>query len=82
LAFRRVVLRRQSLVNGVVAVVIFLTAIVTVGLTASAASPFSIAIRPAFMRLAVDLDVKIGTMHLHAGWSALPESTKPAAEPF
>ena len=58
------------------------TAVVTVGLTASETSPFSITIRPVFLRLGIDVDVKIGTMHLHAGWSALPESTKPGADQF
>lgn len=68
--------------NGLIATVVLVTALVTVGLTASAGSPFTIAIRPAIMRLGVDLDVKIGTMHLHAGWSALPESTKPGSDRF
>lgn len=68
--------------NGLIAAVVLATAVVTVGLTASPASPFTIAIRPAIMRLGVDLDVKIGTMHLHAGWSALPESTKPGSDRF
>ena len=48
------------------------TAILTVGLTASADGPFSIDIEPVFVRLGVDVDVKLGTLHLHASWSALP----------
>jgi hypothetical protein len=82
LAFAIGVFFRKSLTNGLLAGMVLLMAVVTVGLTASANSPFTIAIRPAIMRLGVDLDVKIGTMHLHAGWSALPESTKPGADRF
>jgi hypothetical protein len=70
---------------------------VSVGLTAPADGPFTIAVRPIFLRLdeapdesragalGLDIDVKIGTMHLHFGWSAiplaslLPASTKPAS---
>ena len=58
------------------------TALLTVGLTASASSPFTIALRPTIVRLGIDLDIKVGSMHLHAGWSALPESTKPVSERF
>ncbi|HEX7136831.1 MAG TPA: hypothetical protein VF219_03255 [Vicinamibacterales bacterium] len=32
--------------------------------------------RPVFLRLGVDLDVKLGSMHLHANWSALPDSSE------
>jgi hypothetical protein len=48
-------------------------AFLTVGLTASAEGPFSIVIRPVFLRLGFDVDVKLGSMHLHANWSALPD---------
>jgi hypothetical protein len=48
-------------------------ALVAVGLTAPADSPFSITIEPVFLRLGVDLDVRIGSVHLHASWSALPD---------
>jgi hypothetical protein len=68
--------------NGLLFAAALITAVVTVGLTASASSPFSISLHPAIMRLGIDLDVKIGTMHLHAGWSLLPESTKQAGERF
>ena len=73
---------RRSLVNSLLAALLLVTAVVTVGLTASDNSPFSITIHPVFLRLGVDVDVKIGTVHLHAGWSALPESTKAGADPF
>jgi hypothetical protein len=49
-------------------------AALSVGLTASADSPFRIAVQPAFVRLGVDIDVKLGSAHLHLGWSAIPES--------
>jgi hypothetical protein len=64
---------------------ILVVALVAVGLTAGGDGPFSIAVRPVFLRLGVDLDVKLGWIHLHANWSALPEpapSTKPASEPL
>ena len=76
---------------------ILLTASVSVGLTAPAESPFTIAIHPVFLRLdqeadpsrtralGLDIDIKLGTVHVHVGWSALPlaslssPSTKTAA---
>jgi hypothetical protein len=76
---------------------IVFAACVSVGLTAPANGPFTIAVRPVFLRLdeapddsragalGLDIDVKIGTMHLHFGWSAiplaslLPASTKPVS---
>lgn len=83
MAFAEVVaLLRTSIANGLMALAVLLTAVITVGLTASATSPFSIALRPVISRLGVDLDVKIGTMHLHAGWSAMPSSTIPPADRF
>ena len=68
----------RNLLGAVLAVVI---AIVAVGLTAAADSPFSIDVTPVIFRLGVDVDVKLGSMHLHASWSALP-STKQAAGDF
>jgi len=82
LAFASFVLFRKTLMNGLMALAVLVTALITVGLTASANSPFTISLHPVIMRLGIDLDVKIGTMHLHAGWSALPESTKPGSERF
>ena len=58
----------------VLSVLVALTAILSVGLTAAPDAPFSILIRPSFLRLGVDIDIKVGTAHLHAGWSALPDS--------
>jgi len=64
------------------------TALVSVGLTAPADAPFSIVITPVFVRLdrtaieqsraralGFDVDIKIGSMHLHMGWSAVPISS-------
>lgn len=72
LAFRRGVPGRQPLVKGFIAALVVAVAVLTVGLTASAESPFSISVHTVFLRLGIDLDVKIGTFHLHASWSALP----------
>jgi len=81
-----------TLSRGFAVLITLLIALVTVGLTASSDGPLSIAIRPEFLRLGVDVDVKVGSLHLHAGWSALPApvttsptsttSTKPEAEGF
>ncbi len=71
---------RQTVLNGLLAAVVLIASVITVGLTASTTSPFSIALHPVMARLGIDLDVKIGTMHVHTGWSLLPESTKPACE--
>jgi hypothetical protein len=72
------------------------TALVTVGLTAPADGAFSIAVHPVLLRLdraaieesraralGLDIDIRIGGMHVHLGWSALPFSamtTNSAAE--
>jgi hypothetical protein len=82
LAFASFVLFRRTLMNSLMALAVLITAVITVGLTASTNSPFSISLHPVIMRLGIDLDVKIGTLHLHAGWSALPESTKPGSDRF
>ena len=74
MAFTAVVAFRQSVFNVLLAAIVLLASIVTVGLTASTASPFFITLRPVIARLGVDLDVKVGTVHLHAGWSLLPGS--------
>jgi hypothetical protein len=68
---------------------IALTALMSVGLTAPVDSPFSIAVHPVLLRvdraaieqsrarvLGLDLDIKIGSLHLHLGWSALPIDPK------
>lgn len=63
------------------------TAFIAVGLTAPADGPFTIAIQPVLWRmdaaaiaesragvLGVDVDVKVGSVHLHIGWSGFPLS--------
>jgi hypothetical protein len=78
---------RTQLARVLVGAVIFFTALIAVGVTAPADGIFSIAIQPVFMRvdpaaiaesraraLGLDVDVKLGAMHLHLGWSAIPLS--------
>ena len=76
-----------------VATAIALAALVSVGLTAPANSPFSIDVQPMFLRmdpaaiaesrapaLGLNVDVKVGALHLHFKWSAIPlapATTKP-----
>lgn len=68
-------------------IIIVITAFIAVGLSAPSDGLFSIAIHPIFWRvdaaaisesrataLGVDIDVKLGGMHVHIGWSALPLS--------
>jgi hypothetical protein len=74
LASPRFVLRRQPLVKGFIAALAMAVAVLTVGLTASAESPFSISVHTAFLRLGVDVDIRLGSFHLHASWSALPDA--------
>ena len=75
-----------GVVRATIATLVLAVALITVGLTAPADGPFSIALQPVFLRLGVDLDVKVGSVHLHASWSALPDpspsSTNPAADRF
>jgi hypothetical protein len=75
---------RQLLTRAALGVLIIVTALVSVGVTAPEDGAFSIAVRPVLFRLdpaaiqqsraralGVDVDIKIGTMHVHLGWSAL-----------
>jgi hypothetical protein len=64
---------RRPLGKALVATAILVLATVAVGLTAGAEGPFSIAVRPVFLRLGIDVDIKLGSIHLHANWSALPD---------
>jgi hypothetical protein len=76
---------RTRLARTLVATLILLVALVSVGLTAPAGGPFTIGVRPAFFRLdpesiaesrghalGLDVDVTLGTLHLHFKWSAIP----------
>ena len=66
---------RTRLAHTLVATLIALTAMATVGLTAPADAAFTIAIRPVFATLGIDVDVKLGSMHLHLAWSAIPSES-------
>jgi len=65
--------------------IIATTALVSVGLTAAPDAAFSIAVQPTLFRLdpvaveharasllAFDIDIRLGSMHLHVGWSGIP----------
>ena len=74
------------------------TALTSVGLTAPTDGPFSLRIHPVLLRvdpdaiaasrahaLGLDVDVKLGGLHMHLGWSAIPlvtGSTKETSLPF
>ncbi len=73
---------RPSIIRHFVAALVIALAIITVGLTASSDSPFAISVHTAFLRLGIDVDIKLGSLHLNASWSAIPSSTKPAADRF
>ena len=64
---------RSTVSRLLAAVLIACTALVSVGLTAPAESPFSITIRTVLASLAIDIDVKVGGRHFHTRWSALPD---------
>ncbi|MGH9139607.1 MAG: hypothetical protein ACRD2I_00545 [Vicinamibacterales bacterium] len=76
---------RTRIVRTLAGTLIVLAAFVSVGLTAPASGPFTIGVRPAFFQLdpeaiadsraralALDVDVKFGSLHLHFKWSAIP----------
>ncbi len=76
---------RARLARTIVCTMIALAAFVSVGLTAPADGLFTIDVHPAFFRLdpeavaesrahalGLDVDIKLGTVHLHYQWSAIP----------
>lgn len=67
---------RQVVGRTIATVLLTCTAFASVGLTAPADSLFTISIRPLIVNLALDIDVKFGTKHFHARWSALPDAAK------
>ena len=89
---------RKRLARIFAGVAIMATALTSVGLTAPSDGPFSLRIRPVLLRvdpdaiaesraqaLGVDVDLKVGGLHVHLGWSAIPlfiSSTKPGPNPF
>ena len=70
---------RSRLLRLAAATLIVFTALVGVGITAPADGPFTISIRPVYVKLGVDVDITVWTLHWHFAWSALPapSSTKP-----
>jgi len=89
---------RKRLTQVFAGAAILVAALTSVGLTAPVDGPFSLRIRPVLFRvdpaavseprahaLGLDVDLKLGAMHLHLGWSAiplLPASTKSEPNPF
>jgi hypothetical protein len=74
---------RQRLARTLVGTLMFLAALISVGLAAPADSLFSIEVKPVFLRLdaatesrtsalGLDVDIRIWTLHLHFAWSAVP----------
>jgi hypothetical protein len=86
---------RTRIAQTALATAIAIVALVSVGLTAPPAGPFTIDVEPVFMRLdaasiaesrahvlAVKVNVKVGSLHLHYQWSAIPltpVTTKPGS---
>ena len=76
---------RKRLARTAAGTLILLAATISVGLTAPADGPFTIDVKPVFLRLdaasladsrasalGLDIDIKIGELHLHFAWSAVP----------
>jgi len=76
---------RKRLARTAAGTLILLAATISVGLTAPADGPFTIDVKPVFLRLdagsladsragalGLDIDIKIGEVHLHIAWSAVP----------
>jgi hypothetical protein len=79
------VLLRRCLARIVLTLLIATTALASVGLTAPADAVFSIAVQPSLFRLdpvaldqsrahilGLDIDIRLGSMHLHVGWPGVP----------
>jgi hypothetical protein len=82
------VLFRKWLARTCLGTLIATTALISVGLTAPEDGAFSIEVHPVLLRLdrsateqpraraiGLDVDIKIGSMHVHFGWSLLPSSS-------
>jgi hypothetical protein len=78
---------RQLLAQIAVGLLIIMTALMAVGLVSPEDRAFSIQVHPVLLRLdpaaiaqsraralGVDVDIRIGGLHVHLGWSALPFS--------
>ena len=68
-------LLRFRIAQALLAVALGFTAFVAVGLTAPADAAFSIVVKPVFVTLGVDVDVKISSRHFHFEWSAIQPQT-------
>jgi hypothetical protein len=76
---------RFRFAQALLAVVIGFTSLVAVGLTAPVDAAFSIVVRPVFVTLGVDVEVKVWSLRLHYAWSAMPQpnpTTKLSGTPF
>jgi hypothetical protein len=75
---------RKRLARTAAGTLILLAALISAGLTAPADGPFTIDIKPVFLRLdassldqsragalGFDIDIRIATVHLHFAWSAV-----------
>ena len=80
LALSPLVPLRTRLAKALVATLIVFTALVAVGVTAPAEAPFTIAIRPTFVNLGLDIDIKVWSVHLHFAWSALSSAASTKAD--
>jgi hypothetical protein len=88
------VLLRKWLARTLLGTLIATTALISVGLTAPEDSPFTIAVHPVLLRLdraaieqsraralGLDVDIRIGSIHVHFGWSLLPISSTTTISP-
>jgi hypothetical protein len=82
---------RRRLARTFAAALIVVAACISVGLTSPAGGPFTIKVRPVFLRLddaavaesragalGLEVDIKLGAAHLHFGWSAISLAELPA----
>ena len=87
---------RQRLTRTVAGTLLFLAALISVGLAAPADGVFSIDVTPVFLHLdaaaaggarpsalGLAVDIRIWTVHLHYAWSAVPMAalTTPSTKP-
>ena len=87
MAFSSPVTLRQRVARTAAGTMIFLAALISVGLAAPADSLFSIDVKPVFLRLepaaaaesrvtalGLDVDIRIWTVRFHFAWSAVPRA--------
>ena len=74
---------RKRLARTAAGTLILTAALISVGLTAPADSPFTIDVKPVFLgldpaasanssALGLEIDIKIGGVHFHYAWTAVP----------